>query len=74
MVSAESQLIMEYSDDNGKTWSSQRFHSIGQQGDYTYIIEWLGLGDFYKRMFRFTMTDAVKWVLVSLDADIEVGI
>ena len=74
LVSEASDLIMEYSDDNGKTWSSQRFHSIGEQGDFTWVIEWFGLGSFYKRIFRFTMTDAVKWVLVSLDADIEVGL
>jgi hypothetical protein len=66
---------MEYSDDNGKTWtSSLGFLNIGQQGDYEHVIEWHQLGTFYNRMFRFTMTDPVKWVLIDAIADVEVGI
>lgn len=71
LVTAESQIIMQYSDDNGKTWSSERWQSIGAQGEYFYKISWLQLGDFYNRMFRFKMTDPIKWVLISLDADME---
>lgn len=74
LVSAESQIIMQYSDDNGKTWSSERWAYIGEQGDHGHVIEWYGLGMFTKRMFRFTMTDAIKWVLVSCNADIEVSL
>jgi hypothetical protein len=74
LVSAESQIIMQYSDDNGRTFSSERFASIGQQGDYTYKVEWWGLGDFYNRMFRFTMSDPIKWTLISLNADVEMGL
>lgn len=74
LVTAESQIIMQYSDDDGKTWSSERWLYIGDQGDNTYQIEWFGLGSFYKRMFRFIMSDAIKWVLVSLEADVEVGL
>ena len=75
LVSAEAQIIMEYSDDHGKTWtSSLGFLSIGQQGDYENVVEWHQLGTFYSRMFRFTMTDPVKWVLIDAVADVEVGI
>lgn len=74
LVSSQANLIMEYSDDNGRTWSSERWHSIGDLGDFTYLIEWSNLGSFRKRMFRFTMTDPVKWVLVSLNAEVEIGI
>jgi len=73
LVGAEAQIIMQYSDDNGRTWSSERFQSIGQQGDYTRKIQWLDLGDFYTRMFRFTMTDPVNWVIKSLYADMELA-
>lgn len=74
LVSDEAQIIMQYSDDNGRTWSSERWSSIGQQGDYTYKVEWYSLGMFYNRMFRFTMSDAVKWVIVSCNADVELGL
>ena len=71
LVTAESQIIMQYSDDNGRSWSSERFLPIGQQGEYRHKLEWLGLGWFYTRMFRFIMSDAIKWVLISAHADLE---
>lgn len=74
LVTEKANIIMEYSDDKGKTWSSERWSSIGEQGDYTYVVEWQSLGSFYNRMFRFTMTDPIKWVLLSLFADVEPGI
>lgn len=74
LVTTESQIIMSYSDDNGRTWSSERWAPIGEQGEYGWIVEWLGLGDFFRRMFRFTMTDPIKWVLISASADVELDI
>jgi len=74
LVSAESQIIMQYSDDNGRTWSSERFQNIGAQGEFLHKIDWFGMGDFYTRMFRLTMTDNIKWVLISADADLELDI
>lgn len=67
-------IMMEYSDDNGRSFSSIRQQKIGKQGEYLTKVEWFGLGDFYDRIFRFTMQDPVKWVLVSLHADVELEI
>lgn len=74
LVSKESQVIMQYSDDNGRTWSTEEFSHIGERGEYGYRVEWFCLGSFYKRILRFTMSDAIQWVLVSCNADIEVGV
>lgn len=74
LVTAESQIIMQYSDDNGRTWSSERFQNIGAQGEFHHKLDWFGMGDFYTRMFRFTMSDDIKWVLISADADLELDI
>ncbi len=74
LVTAESQIIMEYSDDNGKTWSSERFADIGEHGEFDYTLTWVGLGMFKRRIFRFTMSDAIKWVLVSCSAEVEAGL
>jgi hypothetical protein len=73
LVSAEAAIIMQYSDDNGETWSSERWATVGQQGDYTHRLEWFGLGMFRSRMFRFKMTDPIKWVIVAAQADVELG-
>jgi hypothetical protein len=74
LVTAESQIIMQYSDDNGRSWSSERFQNIGAQGEYSHKLDWYGMGDFYTRMFRFTMSDNIKWVLISADADLELDV
>jgi len=71
LVAAESQVIMQYSDDNGRSWSTERWLSIGDQGEYRHELVWWGLGSFKNRMFRFTMSDAIKWVLIKLSADVE---
>jgi hypothetical protein len=74
LVTAESQIIMQYSDDNGRSWSSERWLPIGQQGEFRHKLEWFGLGWFYTRMFRFTMSDAIKWTLISAHVDVELDI
>jgi len=74
LVTAESQMIMSYSDDRGRTWSSERFQNIGDQGEFLHRIDWFGLGSFYHRLFRFTMSDDIKWVLLSADTDLELDI
>lgn len=73
LVTEESQIIMQFSDDNGRTFSSERFADVGQQGDYTYRLEWFSLGMFRNRMFRFIMTDPIKWVILSAHADVDLG-
>lgn len=73
LVTAESQIIMQYSNDNGKSWSTERWLPIGNQGEYQHELKWLGMGTFQKRMFRFTMSDPIKWVLIKLSADVELG-
>jgi len=73
LVTDESQIIMQYSDDNGRSWSSERWMSIGEQGEFEHELVWWGMGSFKNRMFRFTMSDNIKWVLIKLSADVELG-
>lgn len=73
LVTSDADIIMQFSDDNGRTWSSERFATVGRQGDYTFRLEWFGLGMFRNRMFRFIMTDPIKWVILSAHADVELG-
>ncbi len=74
LVSSEATIIMQYSDNNGRTWSSEDWATIGEQGDYDHILEWYSLGSFRNRMFRFRMTDPVKWVLIKAMCDVEFSI
>lgn len=71
---SDSQVMMQYSDDGGRSWSAERWTSFGVLGDYTAILEWFDLGEFGERMFRFRISDPIKTVLISANADIEVGV
>ena len=74
LVTGEANIIMQYSDDNGRSWSGERWRSIGAQGEYRHELEWFALGTFKNRMFRFTMSDPINWTLIKLSADVELGI
>ena len=71
---SDPQVMMQYSDDGGRSWSAERWKSLGVLGDYTAIVEWFDLGEFGERMFRFRISDPIKTVLISANADIEVGL
>ena len=57
---------------NAKTWSDTRFRSIGKIGEYNHRPIWRRNGRASRfELFRFTMSDPVKPVIIQLTADIE---
>ncbi len=68
-------IMMSFSDDGGRTWSPEQWGYMGQMGSFTYSQNpyWTDLGSFYERMFRFRVSDPVKTVIISANADISVG-
>jgi hypothetical protein len=63
--------MLEWSDDGGHTWSNQHWRSIGQIGQYKNRAIWRKLGKARSRIFRLTVTDPVKIVLLGADAQLE---
>lgn len=59
-------VIMEYSDDNAKTWSAELWSSIGRIGEYKNRARWSCLGMSKNRVYRFTVTDNVKLEVVGV--------
>lgn len=60
---------LQWSDDGGRTWSSSYTRSIGKKGEYGKRAVWHRLGRFYKRVFRITVMDPVKAVLINVYAE-----
>jgi len=57
---------------NAKTWSDTRFRSIGKVGEYNHRPIWRRNGRAARfELFRFTMSDPVKPVIIQMTADIE---
>ncbi len=61
------QVMLTYSDDGGKTWSKEKFASMGAVGTYMTRLKFHNLGSFYQRIFKLRIADTVKTVI--LDAE-----
>ena len=67
------QIMMQWSDDGGYTWSSEHWMSAGRIGARLTRARLTRLGMSRDRIFKATMTDPVKWVIIDarMDASIE---
>ena len=65
---------MDFSDDGGRTWSSEFSRSIGKIGAYEQRAVWRRQGRIpFARTVRFTLTDPVTANFIKLTANLEIG-
>lgn len=57
------QIMLQYSKDNGRTWSAERWVSSGLVGNYIARVIWRRFGSTRDATFRIRMTDPVKFVV-----------
>jgi hypothetical protein len=65
------QVLLDWSDDGGKTWSNQHSRSIGKIGKYKNRARWTRLGMSRNRIFRISGSDPVKTVIIGAYALVE---
>lgn len=58
---SDPQIMMQYSDDGGRTYSDELWRSVGKIGEYSKRVRWSRLGSARDRVFRFTGSDPVQW-------------
>lgn len=58
-------LWMTYSDDNGHTWSREKWRSMGKIGEFDKRIKFWNLGRSRSRVYKFAGTAPVKRVIIS---------
>jgi hypothetical protein len=63
------QMIMQRSNDGGKTWSSEQSVSMGKIGDYMRLAKWSQNGRSNNRSFRVICSEPVDASLVAADLD-----
>lgn len=68
---ANPQLMMDYSDDGGANWSTQRMAPIGRAGDRLRRVQFNRLGVSRGRIYRLSISAAVARSLVSVSLDME---
>jgi hypothetical protein len=68
------QVMLQWSDDGGHTWSSERWKSIGKIGETRRRVRWTRLGRSRDRVYRVRVSDPVKVVLLGANLDVEEGV
>jgi len=63
------QIMLRWSDDNGKTWSSEKWKSLGKTGEYKTRVRWKRLGSSFGRIFEVAISDAVKRNITNVYVD-----
>lgn len=66
---SDPQIMMQYSDDGGHTWSSELWTTIGKIGQYKTVASWRRLGMSRERVYRVSISDPVKRVLIGARLD-----
>lgn len=59
------QAMLQYSNDGGSTWSSERWTGVGAIGQYTNRAVWRRLGASRDRIYRVVCTDPVNFTIIS---------
>jgi hypothetical protein len=64
-------LMMKYSVDRGKTWSSERWQQVGGNNTYAGLVQWVGLGAAYglALWFRVVCNQYISWRKVRMRAE-----
>jgi hypothetical protein len=64
------QVMLQWSDDSGHTWSQEHWVTAGRNGEYGLRAIWRRLGKARQRTWRVAVTDPIAWHL--LDAYVQV--
>jgi hypothetical protein len=70
VTSTDPQMMLQWSDDRGHTWTSELWVSAGRLGEFKRRAIWRRLGRSRDRIYRVVVSDPVRWVLI--DAHLEV--
>jgi hypothetical protein len=66
-------VMLSWSDDGGHTWSNERTVKMGKTGNYLKRLIWRRLGKSRNRIFRISISDAIKKVLIASYVDLKKG-
>ena len=64
-------IMVDWSDDGGKSWSRERHQSVGRVGEYDTRVKLFNLGMARNRVFRIRVSDPIYWSISG--ASLELG-
>ena len=62
---SDPQIMMQFSDDGGATWSNERWKSLGAKGERSKRTEWRRLGESRERIYRVAISDPVQRAMLA---------
>jgi hypothetical protein len=66
-------IMIEYSDDGGRTFQHGAWPRVGRLGEFTLQVEFFNLGTFYDRIFRISTSDNVNYSIFSGTIDLRLA-
>jgi len=66
-------IVLEYSDDGGRTWTTAAGRSMGAIGDYKHRVFWNRLGRSRDRVYRCWVSDPIKLSIIDTQLEVEPG-
>jgi hypothetical protein len=61
---ADPQMMMRFSDDGGRTWSTEQMRSAGKTGEFSRRVRWERCGEGRQRVFEVSCSDPIPWRLM----------
>jgi hypothetical protein len=68
---SDPQMMLQVSYNGGHTFGDEIWRSAGATGEYFRRVHWSRLGMSRSPVFKVTMTDPIKWIILGAFADIE---
>jgi len=70
---SDPKAMLQWSDDGGYSWSNELWSSIGKIGERRTRVKWRRLGRSRDRVFRVTITDPIRVIMVGASAQASLG-
>lgn len=68
---SDPQAMLRFSNNGGRTWSSEKWRSLGQIGEYQSRAVWNRMGQARDRIYECSITDPVRRTLILATAEVE---
>jgi hypothetical protein len=73
LATTNPQVMLRFSDNRGRTWSNEKWRSLGAQGQYNKRAVWHALGLANSRIYEWAISDPVRRTLIGATLETERG-
>ena len=70
---SDPQSMLRWSDDGLRTFSNEHWEGVGKIGEYTDRSRWQAMGMARERIFEWSATDPVEWVITNANLNVTAG-